>query len=170
MPATSTSTPPSSAPWPTRQPAAPTRAPARRLTRRWFRALPHTRNLCTSEIALQAIIAGPSELASARLRKAESLLVLPDNKIFRAKAELFIAGGGLSSNEAKLGAQIACASQFGAGLFMTWQWQRLEPERLPHLHMMLGEAGFAQIDFVTPLQLLELDYETIQTSHGRRLS
>lgn len=134
------------------------------LTRRWFRALPHTRNLCTSEIALQAIIAGPPELASARLTKAESVLVLPDNKIFREKAELFIAGGGLSSNEAKLGAQIACASQFGSSLFMTWQWQRLEAERLPHLHMMLGEAGFAQIDFVTPLQLLELNYETIQTS------
>jgi hypothetical protein len=134
------------------------------LTRRWSRTLPHTRNLCTSEVALQAIVAGPPKLASARLRKAEALLILPDNKIFREKAELFIAGGGLSSNEAKLGAQIACASQFGVSLFMTWQWQRLEAERLQHLHMKLGEAGFAQIDFVTPLQLLELNYETIQTS------
>jgi len=67
------------------------------LTRRWFRALPHTRNLCTSEIALQAIIAGTSESASQRLRKAESLLVLPNNKIFLEKAELFLAGRGLMS-------------------------------------------------------------------------
>jgi len=134
------------------------------LTRRWFRTLAHTRNLCTSEIALQEIIAGPAELASARLGKAEALLVLPDNKKFRDKGELFMAGGGLSSNVTTIGSQIACASNFSANLFVTWQWLRLEYHRLSNLHVMLDAAGLAQIDFITPLQLLELNYETIQTS------
>ena len=132
------------------------------LTRRWFRALPHTRNLCTSEIALRAIIAGPSELASPRLRKAESLLVLPNNKIFLEKAELFLAGGGLMSQAMKLGAEIACASHFDNHLFVTWNWQHLAAQRLAHLHVMLEQAGLGQLDFATPLQLLEEDYETLQ--------
>jgi|GEM_PF-1839415 len=134
------------------------------LTRRWFRALPHTRNLCTSEIALQEVLAGPPELASARLGKAEAFLILPDNKKFRDKAELFVAGGGLSSNVTSIGSQIACASHFGASLYVTWQWLRLEAQRLPYLHVMLDGVGFTQIDFITPLQLLELNYETIQAS------
>lgn len=134
------------------------------LSRRWFRALPHTRNLCTSEIAIHEVLAGPPELASARLGKAEALLILPDNKKFRDKAELFVAGGGLSSNATTIGSQIACAAHFGVGLFTTWQWLRLEAPRLPYLHVMLEGARFAQIDFITPLQLLELNYETIQAS------
>lgn len=131
------------------------------LTRRWWRALPHTRQLCTSDIALAAILAGPPELASARLRKAEALLILPDNKIFHKKAELFVAGGGLRSSAKALGAEIACASYFDAQLFATWNWKRLEPQRLVHLHMMLAQSGLKQIDLITPLQLVEDSYEAL---------
>jgi len=64
------------------------------LTRRWFRALPHTRNLCTSTFALDKIKAGPVSLASARLHLAEKLHALSTEAIFTTKTELFLAGGG----------------------------------------------------------------------------
>lgn len=131
------------------------------LTRRWFRALPHTRNLCTSEIALQAIVAGPAELASGRLKKSQHFLILPKIEIYRQKAELFLGGGGLRSNKHQLGAEIACAARNGIDLFLTWNWQDLEPLRLPQLHIMLEYSGLPQLDFATPLQLLEERYETL---------
>jgi hypothetical protein len=131
------------------------------LTRRWWRALPHTRNLCTSEIAFSNIHTGPAALASKRLLKARPLLILPKKEIFLHKAELFLGGGGLRSNKNQLGTEIACAAKNGVDLFLTWNWQDFEPLRLPQLHVMLEYAGFSQLDFVTPLQLLEERYETL---------
>ena len=57
------------------------------LTRRWFRALPHTRNLCTSTFALDKIKAGPATRASARLHVAEQLHVLSTAATFATEAE-----------------------------------------------------------------------------------
>jgi hypothetical protein len=137
------------------------------LTRRWFRALPHTRHLCTSEIALNRIQDGPVALVSARLSITEPLSIIPGEKIHRQKAELFLAGGGLRSNTNDLGLEIACAASHGIALFLTWNWQSLEAHKLPELHLMLEFAGLPQLDFITPLQLLEVNYETLQTA-GRR--
>ncbi|WP_342115108.1 hypothetical protein [Pseudoduganella sp. OTU4001] len=67
------------------------------LTRRWFRSLPHTLNLCTSETALRQIQSGPAQLASARLTVAERLHILPYSKKFYRKSKLLLLGGGLSS-------------------------------------------------------------------------
>jgi hypothetical protein len=69
------------------------------LTRRWFRALPHTRNLCTSTFALDKIKAGSVTLASARLLVAEQLHVLSTEAIFTTEVELFLAGGGLKTRQ-----------------------------------------------------------------------
>jgi len=137
------------------------------LTRRWFRALPHTRNLCTSAFALNKIRQGPVALASARLHAAEQLQVLSTDTLFTPQAELFLAGGGLKSDAANLGSEIACAAYFGIELYLTWDWQQLEAKRLPFLHLMIGQAGLPQMDFISPLQLVENDYETLQTSKGR---
>jgi len=137
------------------------------LTRRWFRALPHTRNLCTSTFALDKIKAGPAALASARLHVAEQLHVLSTEATFTTEAELFLAGGGLKSDTANIGSEIACAATFGIDLDVTWDWQQLEAHRLPFLHLMLDQAGLSQMDFISPLQLVENDYETLQTSKGR---
>lgn len=137
------------------------------LTRRWFRALPHTRNLCTSEIALAKIRNGPVALASARLHAAERFHVLGAEILFKTKSELFLSGGGLKSDAANLGSEIACAAYFGVELFATCDWWQLEAQRLPLLHLMLEQAGLSQMDFISPLQLLENDYEALLTSKGR---
>lgn len=131
------------------------------LTRRWFRALPYTRHLCTSEIALRLARNGIIQFASSRLFKAESLTILSDDFIFSQKAELFMAGGGLRSDHSGLGSEIACAALAGADLFVTWNWQQLQALRLKKLHVMLDFANLPQLDFITPLQLLGNDYETI---------
>ena len=107
------------------------------LTRRWFRALPHTRNLCTSTFALDKIKAGLATRASARLHVAEQLHVLSTEATFATEAELFLAGGGLKSDTANMGSEIACAVPFGIDLYVTWDWQQLEAHRLPFLHLML---------------------------------
>jgi len=140
------------------------------LTRRWFRTLAHTRNLCTSTFALNKIRQGPLALASARLHVAEQLHLLSTEIVFTAQAELFLAGGGLKSDAANLGSEIACAAHFGIELYVTWDWQQLEAQRLPFLHLMLEQAGLPQMDFISPLQLVENDYEALQTAKGRRLS
>lgn len=131
------------------------------LTRRWFRALPHTRNLCTSTFALDKIKAGPVALASARLLAAEPLHILTTESLFTSARELFLAGGSLRSNAENIGSEIACAAYFGIELFATWDWYRLEAFRLSQLHLLLEQAGPSQPDFISPLQLLENDYETL---------
>lgn len=164
-PAISTSTPQFSAPWPTRQPAAPTH-----LSVADPPLVPRPaayRNLCASTFALDKIKSGPVALASSRLLVAEQLHVLSTEVIFTTETELFLAGGGLKSDTANMGSEIACAATFGVDLYVTWDWQRLEAQRLPFLHLMFEQAGLPQMDFISPLQLVENDYETLQTSKGR---
>lgn len=131
------------------------------LTRRWFRALPHTRNLCTSTFALDRIKAGQIALASSRLHAAEQLHVLTTENLFTSARELFLAGGGLKSNAESIGSEIACAAYFGIDLFVTWDWHQLEVFRLSQLQLLLEQAGLSQPNFISPLQLLETDYETL---------
>lgn len=131
------------------------------LTRRWFRALPHTLNLCTSTFALDRIKAGQVALASARLHAAEPLHVLTTENLFTSARELFLAGGGLRSNAENIGSEIACAAYFDIEFFATWDWHRLEAARLSQLHRLLEQAGLSQPNFISPLQLLETDYETL---------
>lgn len=131
------------------------------LTRRWFRALPHTRNLCTSTFALDRIKGGQVALASARLNAAEPLHVLTTENLFASARELFLAGGGLRSNAENIGSEIACAAYFGIELFVTCDWHRLEASRLTQLLLLLAQAGLSQPNFISPLQLLEIDYETL---------
>ena len=137
------------------------------LTRRWFRTLPNTLNLCTSTFALDKIKAGPAALASARLRAAEPLHVLTTENIFTSELELFLAGGGLRSNTSKIGSEIACAGLFGIDLYATWDWQQLEASRLAYLRIVPEQAGLSALNFVSPLQLLETDYEALQITGGR---
>lgn len=134
------------------------------LTRRWFRRLPHTLNLCTSEIALLSIQSGPPLLTSARLTVAERLHILPSSKEFSRKSKLLLYGGGLSSKTNHLGQEITCAATFGIELFATWDWRNLEAMRLPTLRMMLDAAGLLPPELITPLQLLELNYEALPTA------
>lgn len=93
--------------------------------------------------------------------------MLSTEATFTTEAELFLAGGGLKSDTANMGSEIACAATFGIDLDVTWDWQQLEAHRLPFLHLMLDQAGLSQMDFISPLQLVENDYETLQTSKGR---
>lgn len=130
-------------------------------TRRWWRSLPHTRNLCTSEFALAHINAGPSHLTSARLAFAGSLLVLPPYEEAESTMELFLVGGGLSEGARRIGTEVATAAFHDTQLFVSWDWQRLEARRLPYLRVMLEEAGLPPVEFVTPIQLLEVSYETL---------
>lgn len=134
------------------------------LTRRWFRSLPHTLNLRTSEVALRRIQSGPPQLASARLALAHRFHSLPAKKKFQQKSKLLLLGGGLNSETKSLGQEIVCAATFGIELFASWDWQRIEAMRLPMLRMMLGAVGLPPLEFITPLQLLELNYETLSTS------
>lgn len=134
------------------------------LTRRWFRNLPNTLNLCTSETVLRQIQSGPAQLAAARLTVAERLHILPYPKKFDHKSKLLLLGGGLSSNTDDLGQEIVCAATYEIELFATWDWQRLGASRLPILRMMLEQTKLSPIQFITPLQLLELNYETLPTS------
>ncbi|WP_374581126.1 hypothetical protein [Pseudoduganella sp.] len=134
------------------------------LTRRWLRSLPHTLNLCTSEVALRRIQSGPPQLASARLTIAHRFQILPAKKKFQRKSKLLLLGGGLNSETKNLGQEIVCAATFGIKLFASWDWQGIEAMRLPTLRMMLGAAGLPTLEFITPLQLLELNYETLSTS------
>lgn len=135
------------------------------LTRRWWRTLHTTRHLCTSEIALQAIRHGPANLASARLTRAEPLYILPVLPVFQQKAELLASGGGLKS--LKVGTEIACAAYFGTELYVTWSWCAIDALRLPQLQRILAEAGLGNPQFITPLQLLETEYETLSTAQKR---
>ncbi|XLZ68125.1 hypothetical protein ABT364_16405 [Massilia sp. SR12] len=134
------------------------------LTRRWLRSLPHTLNLCTSEIALRRIQSSPPHLASARLTLTERFHVLPSTKDFSRRAKLLQLGGGLNAETSESGDEIVCAATFRVDLFASWDWGRIDAMRLPTLRMMLDAMELSPPEFVTPLQLLEMNYEMLSLS------
>ena len=125
----------------------------------WARGLSQVTG-CLSPFVVEEISAGDPQAAKERINMVRELVMLDTNSEIEALADYLLLGGGLPQKARFDALHIACAAYHDVNIVLTWNFKHIaNPVQLPVMRGLCAAKGYRLPELVSPLELLENDYE-----------
>jgi hypothetical protein len=109
---------------------------------------------------IEEISAGDAQAAKERINMVRELVMLDTNSEIEALADYLLLGGGLPKKARFDALHIACAAYHDVNIALTWNFKHIaNPVQLPVMRGLCAAKGDRLPELVSPLELLENDYE-----------
>lgn len=138
----------------------PIKSAWQKVTQQWWESGLSRVTGCLSPFVVEEISAGDAQAAKERINMVRELVMLDTNAEIEALADYLLLGGGLPPKARFDALHIACAAYHDVNIVLTWNFKHIaNPVQLPVMRGLCAAKGYRLPELVSPLELLENDYE-----------
>ena len=138
----------------------PIKSAWQKVTQQWWASGLSQVTGCLSPFVIEEISAGDAQAAKERINMVRELVMLDTNAEIEALADYLLLGGGLPPKARFDALHIACAAYHDVNIVLTWNFKHIaNPVQLPVMRGLCAAKGYRLPELVSPLELLENDYE-----------